>query len=487
MYHLNIIPLYPFMFYFLFILVSGIVSKMYLPEKYNQFINYREKDNLFMRISGEIVWSRTPFILLGVTGMVYTYGPSMMWMLIGILLGDLLMWYIFSRPLRTYGSQLKNPSLLTFFDLRVKDEDGFLRLMTAVCMAVFVITWLAAHLAGMGKAFFAFTNIRWGSGITITLVLVLFHVYLGEIPGKRLAVMLQVGLMVFIFVGLPIIGIVKVGGWEESYLYLYNRELGFFNLRVFTGGVLLSMFSIGLASWGNPRYLNRFLQADEREAKITMLSDTGWTLVMSAGALFLGSLAFRYYPFIHYFPAYRAENAYIRISRELVSRDVNAVLLAGIMMAVLQLSRRLIVSTSETIRVELYEKIFMKDKFIPKSKMKVVYYLIPLVLVYISGFLAIIVRHTEFFNIVLFSWAVGGAAFGPTVLLALFSDRMTPAGLSAGMSSAVLTVVVWKAIPALDAMFYELVPGMVVGFVVSVLVSIVEYWWDKRKARKVSG
>ena len=52
-----------------------------------------------------------------------------------------------------------------------------------------------------------------------------------------------------------------------------------------------------------------------------------------------------------------------------------------------------------------------------------------------------------------------GAAFGPPLLFALWSKRVTKAGIIAGMLVGAISVIVWNNVSALAGFVYELAPA----------------------------
>ena len=88
----------------------------------------------------------------------------------------------------------------------------------------------------------------------------------------------------------------------------------------------------------------------------------------------------------------------------------------------------------------------------------------------------------EFFKVVMkmvsFAWGGFGAAFGPLILLALFWRRVNLAGAVSGMVVGTVTCFVWKFVLSGYAAdypifgLYELAPGFVLSFLVTVVVSL---------------
>jgi len=83
--------------------------------------------------------------------------------------------------------------------------------------------------------------------------------------------------------------------------------------------------------------------------------------------------------------------------------------------------------------------------------------------------------NSSVFRVVSFAWAGFGAAFGPTMLLALFWRRSNRKGALAGMIAGGLMIFIWKfGISRLGGVFaiYELLPAFLIGLAVNVIVSL---------------
>jgi Na+/proline symporter len=74
---------------------------------------------------------------------------------------------------------------------------------------------------------------------------------------------------------------------------------------------------------------------------------------------------------------------------------------------------------------------------------------------------------------VLYAWAGLGAAFGPGLLLTLWWKGTSKWGVFAGMVVGTVTVIVWKNVPVLDNLIYEIIPGFVFAFLAVIIVSLI--------------
>src|SRR5699024_3068690 len=72
------------------------------------------------------------------------------------------------------------------------------------------------------------------------------------------------------------------------------------------------------------------------------------------------------------------------------------------------------------------------------------------------------------------AWAGFGASFGPTIVLALFSRRITRNGALAGILVGALTVIIWGDFIS-GGIFdlYEIVPGIFFNLIVTIIVRLI--------------
>ncbi|MBI5542285.1 MAG: sodium:proline symporter, partial [Deltaproteobacteria bacterium] len=91
------------------------------------------------------------------------------------------------------------------------------------------------------------------------------------------------------------------------------------------------------------------------------------------------------------------------------------------------------------------------------------------------------------FWFVLFAWSGLGAAFGPVLLLALYTDRLTRRGALAGMLTGFGVTVAWKLSGLSDTVVYELVPAFVLAGLAALGVSALEKAASSSKSPQGSG
>jgi len=162
------------------------------------------------------------------------------------------------------------------------------------------------------------------------------------------------------------------------------------------------------------------------------------------------------------------EQLFPLLSRQLLHPLVAGVMLAAILSAIMStVSSQLLVAASAISR-DVFEQVLGKGK---SAKSAV---LAGRIAVLVLGLVALLVSIQDVrvvFWFVLFAWSGLGAAFGPVLLLALYTDRLTRTGALAGMITGFAVTVAWKLSGLSDSVIYELVPAFVLAGLVALGVS----------------
>ncbi|TDK56142.1 sodium:proline symporter, partial [Bacillus salipaludis] len=142
--------------------------------------------------------------------------------------------------------------------------------------------------------------------------------------------------------------------------------------------------------------------------------------------------------------------------------------LAAILAAVMStISSQLIVTSSALIE-DLYKVVVRKGA---KDKELVFLGRMAVLIVAVVASALAFKQNSTILSLVAYAWAGFGASFGPIILLSLFWKKMNNWGALFGMIVGAVTVIVWKNVGLGDTL-YEIVPGFVLNFIVSVIVSL---------------
>lgn len=463
----------PFVIYFLIVILIGVYTTRFSSRGVSEFfLGGRQMGRLVVALSA-VVSGRSAWLLLGFTGMAYTMGVSAVWAVAGYILVEFLLFLYYAPRIRKFSGDHDCITLPDFYAARFNDRSGTLRILIIIIFLVFMVTYVSAQFVGGGKAFFTNFGLDQNWGLILTAAIVLVYTILGGFMAVSLTDVLQAFIMLAALVGLPVYAVIRMGGWNEISGQVLQVDQGFLNPAALSFGVFVGFLGIGLGSPGNPHILVRYMSIrDPGQFRWTAIVGTIWNILMAGGALFIGLIGRAYFPEAAMLPDGDAENVYLSLAAELLHPVLVGLLLASIFAAIMSTAdSQLLVAASSVVR-DLYEGILHKDKPLSQQKLTLLSRLCVVFLVIVAIILGIVIEDLVFW-FVLFAWAGLGAAIGPTSILALFWKRITREGVIAGLITGTVTVFIWKSLPALSSLIYELIPAFLLALAVTILVSLV--------------
>jgi len=238
---------------------------------------------------------------------------------------------------------------------------------------------------------------------------------------------------------------------------------------------LISSLSWGLGYFGQPHIIVRFMAIRSlKDIKKARHIGMTWMLVTVLGAVATGLVGLAYVT-TKGGTLDDAETIFIYLSQVLFHPIITGFLLAAILAAIMStISSQLLVSSSSL--TEDFYKAFI-HRSASQRELVLVGRLSVLSVSLVAIWLAFD-RSSSILSLVSNAWAGFGAAFGPIILLSLYWRRMTRDGALAGMITGAVTVLVWIYAPlqidgmALTSYLYEIVPGFILAFIATIVVSL---------------
>jgi Na+/proline symporter len=158
------------------------------------------------------------------------------------------------------------------------------------------------------------------------------------------------------------------------------------------------------------------------------------------------------------------------LAKYILNPALFGIVVASIFAAIMSTAdSQLLVAASALVR-DIYQKIIKKDEEIPNQKL-VLYSRLSVLLLIVIALLLGLWAEQQIFWLVLFAWGGLGAAIGSTALLALFWEGTTRQGVIAGILTGTISIFIWKNVPVLNALIYELIPTFFLALLVTVAVS----------------
>ena len=416
--------------------------------------------------TGESGW-----LLLGLTGMGYAVGAQAYWVVVGEVIGVGLSWLLVSRRLKRMSDKHGSITVPDVLAARFNDTWNLIRGIAVVIIIVMVTAYVSAQMIATGKAVSSFIDIDRDIAIYLGAAVIMGYTFVGGYKAVSYTDVLQGVLMLLGLIIVPIVAIDAAGGWDSVTKNLAGQDASYFNMFAFSTDdmtsvvAIVSFLAIGLPFLGVPQLLVRYMSArDDNELKKARIVSVAVMFFFGVGAVTTGIAGRALFPGLD-----DTETIFPVLSSELFPPILTGVLLVIVMSAIMSTVDSLLLLASSAVVRDTVQNILGS----PKSDQQLAVYgkIITLVIGIVGIVLAFQVEALIFW-FVLFAWSGLGAAFGPVVLCLLYYKGTTGAGVVAGMLGGFLTSVIWVLVfKAQTHDLYEAVPGFIVGFVLTLVVS----------------
>ncbi|WP_447895642.1 sodium/proline symporter PutP [Vreelandella sp. GE22] len=425
------------------------------------------------------------WLLLGLPGAMFVSGLASAWIGIGLLVGAFFNWLLVAPRLREqtvhYGNAITIPAFLAN---RFPTRALSLRTVSAIVIVIFFAVYTASGLVAGGRLFeSAFAGVidlggfsDYGTGIIITLGVVLVYTVVGGFLAVSLTDFVQGCIMMLALIIMPAVVLFGEGGGGFSQASQTLNEVDP-TLLSWTDGLTfigwLSAVTWGLGYFGQPHIIVRFMAIRSlKDVPIARNIGMSWMLVSMIGAVSLGIFG-RAFAIRNGLDVENPETIFIILSELLFHPLITGFLYAALLAAVMStISSQLLVASSSL--TEDFYRLFLRKQASEKETVTVGRISVALV-----GTVAAIIAsnpESQVLGLVSNAWAGFGAAFGPVILLSLMWSRTNGAGAIAGMVVGALTVMLWISL-GFNGEFlggpgiYEIIPGFIASFIAIMVVS----------------
>lgn len=429
------------------------------------------------------------WLLMGLPGVAYLTGlAEASWTAIGLVVGTYLNWLIVAKRIRRYSHRLDAITVPQFFSKRWGDDRCLLSAISALVIIIFFIPYTASGFSACGKLFSTLFNMDYVTAMLISAAVIVIYTVMGGFLAASFTDLIQSIIMTVALIVVLGFGVTQAGG-VEAVMENARSMAGYLSLdRIHdpaTGGsnpysllTICSLLAWGLGYFGMPHILVRFMAIEEEEKlKLSRRVASSWVVISMGVAIIIGLVGNAMTRAGALEQLADSETIIVRIA-SLISQFgavpalLAGVILAGILAATMSTADSQLLAASSSIFQDLGND-FLKRNFSGKRGM-VVARSVMIAIALIAAFLA---RdpNSSVFRVVSFAWAGFGAAFGPTMLMALFWKRSNKWGALAGMVTGGVMVFIWKFLVAPMGgawAIYELLPAFLCALVAIVVVSL---------------
>lgn len=407
------------------------------------------------------------WLLMGLPGAVYSKGVPAVWIAVGLFAGTYANWKLVAPRLRLYTARLDSITLPIFFEKRFNDNTGLLRIATACITLFFFSIYVSSGFVASGKLFQEVLGIDYSLAVILGAGIIVLYTFLGGFLAVSWTDLVQ--------------GMIMVCGIVTTVVFSYFavQDAGSVQSTVADAGIsgscipsqgnpflsIVSLLAWGLGYFGQPHILVRFMAIDSAAnirgaRKIAMR----WLLFSLGGSIAIGFLAIAVFPGL---AGGREEKVFLFLVQNNFHPAIAGVLLSALLSAIMSTVDSQLLVCSSNVTEDVYLK-FARSHASERSQMRMG----RLSVIAISSAAAVIAldsSHTVL-GVVAYAWGGFGAAFGPVVLFALFSEKTTNLSALAGMIVGTAVLVFWK-VSGLSEVMYEIVPGFIANAAVVFIIN----------------
>jgi len=412
------------------------------------------------------------WLVLALPGRAFLYGVSAIWTAISCALGTLFNWSVVARRLRRFTEKLRALTIPDFLEDRYKDDTHTIRAIATVIIAVFMVAYVSAQMVASGKILSETFGWSYHIALLIGFTIITFYTLMGGFFAVAWTDVFQGMLIVIILIGLPIAGIIKMGGFGSVFSAMGRVDVNTISPGFGYGGLFFLLFAFASMAWffgypGQPHVLTRYMSIkSEKKLWNSTLIGMIWVIISLWGAVLIGMIGLAMFKDIP-----DPEKIMPMLATSLLPEWVAGIVIAAIVAAIMSTAdSQLLVATSAFVE-DIYHKLVS-----PKAKQKrLVFYsrISVFMLSVVALVFAIPGENSAIYFLVAFAWGGLAASFGPLIILSLWWKRTTKWGAISGMISGMITVILWDLfgitsyMESLSVHDELVVPGMLPAFFVS--------------------
>ncbi|NDD59191.1 MAG: sodium/proline symporter, partial [Chlamydiae bacterium] len=273
-------------------------------------------------------------------------------------------------------------------------------------------------------------------------------------------------MLVIIFV--PFYILPKIGSWESIFSVMKQKNLSISMLPNFSSKtgiiILLEILGWGLGYFGQPHIVTKFMGIKNvHEISKSRTIGMTWMFISLTAATLVGLVG------IGFFQGQLAdpEQVFIEMVKQTFPPFLIGLILCAVLAATINAMSSQVLVLSSSLTEDFYKRIFHKTA---SSKELLIVSRIGVVVVAVVAFLIAYGKISTIYSLVLYAWSGLGAAFGPLLLLSLYSKSINKFGAWAGILLGGGISAVW---PYINRFIHQEIPLIVPAFFISFIAILV--------------
>lgn len=468
-----------FIIYLLTVLLIGIISAKKSTTQYSNpnnnstdFILGNRSTNWFLTALSAHASDMSDWLFMGLPAAVYLTGGSQIWIPIGLLIGMFLCWHFIAAPLRIETEQYNATTLASYFKKKFNDNSGIIVGTAALISFFFFTVYLSVGLKGIGYVLKSAFGMNYHLGIFLAVLVVLAYTLLGGFVSVAWIDLFQGIFLLIMLMFVPIYTFFYIGGWPAISEAAKAKNLSLSLLPDYSiktiASIILNPFAWCLGYFGMPHVLTKFMGAKNSEDMYkSKYLGLVWQFLATFSAIAVGLVGIAY--FTNGIP-FKNEFIFIEMTKSLFNPWLGGFILCAILAATISTVDSQLLVLAGIVAEDFYKNIFNK-----KATTSQVFfvYRVALVVAALSGFLVAWNEHSTIMSLVKYAWSGLGSAFGPLVIMSLYSRSTNKYGALSGILTGTIVSVTWDYInPYITSInIYSIVPAYLCALIAIYVVS----------------
>lgn len=411
---------------------------------------------------------------------IFVLGLSRIWIALGLIIGMFLNWQFVAPRLRSMTEEYNCYTLSSFFEKRFKDTSGTIRIVSALVMVIFLTHYLSAGLIAMGNLFESLFSLDYYIGLSIAMLVVVIYTFVGGFTTVAWTDLFQGLFLLLMILVVPFIAYSRIEGWDQIASAALKQDISLSLFPEANFDAIFTIFSLalgwGLGYFGMPHIITKFMGIrDIKEMHKSKWLGMSWQVITLNAAAFVGVVAIAYFPN----GLEKPEMVFIEMVKDIFSPFIGGFIMCAIIAANLSTMDSQILVCGSMMSEDLYVPLHKT----PPSDRKILWFSkLSVVFISLIALLLSFNRSTTVLDTVLYSWSGLGSAFGPLVLMSLYSTTANRYGAIGGILMGTTISMLW---PTLNPLLtkYEILP-MIPAFILSAATIYFVSKWTQTKTSK---
>jgi len=398
------------------------------------------------------------------------------WSAIGLVVFMYLNWQFVAPKIRVATEQYNSLTFSSFFESRLADTSGLIRLFTALMQLVFYTIYISAGLIAMGLLMESLFDINYYVGILIGIAVVIPYIFFGGFVTLAWIDFFQGLFLMAVIIFVPLYLLPKVGGFHKIDSLMQLKHFSTSLLPDLSGKTITQIFfmltGFGLGYFGQPHIVTKFMGI-KNVSEIVKSKRIGmsWMILSLSAATLIGLVGIAFFQNGLKNP----EELFIEIVRSSFPPLAIGFILCAVLAVTINSMSSQILVLSSSLTEDFYKRLFRKNASSPElllvTRLSVIF-------VAILSFGIAYGKFSTIYSLVQYAWSGLGASFGPLVLFALYSKKVNKYGAWAGILSGGVISAIW---PLFNDIFGISIPTLIPAFFGScILILSVSYFTRHR-------